>query len=70
MTTRNDAKKIWTQIPNGTKVRLADGGMKGVIDGLTELVMGALRNPDGRSQYRVNVAAPFECSLRNRTWSS
>jgi hypothetical protein len=60
MTTRNsDMKNTWTQIPKGTKVRLAEGGMNGVIDGVTELVVGALRNPDGRSQYRVNVGNPL-----------
>jgi hypothetical protein len=26
-----------------------------VIDGLTELVIGLDRNPDGRTQYRINV---------------
>jgi hypothetical protein len=41
------------------KVRLAEGGVKGVIDGVTELVVGALRNPDGRSQYRLNVGYPL-----------
>ena len=55
----NDAKSTWTQIPSGTKVRLAQGGTNGVIDGVTELVVGALRNPDGRSQYRVNVGSPL-----------
>src|SRR5215470_6016038 len=51
--------KAWMKIPNGTKVRLADGGMNGVIDGVTELVVGAGRNPDGRTQYRVNVGDPL-----------
>jgi len=60
MTTgKNVSKSSWTQIPNGTKVRLAEGGIKGVIDGVTEFVIGALRNPDGRSQYRVNVGNPL-----------
>jgi hypothetical protein len=27
----------------------------GYIDGLTELVEGPTRNPDGKTQYRVNV---------------
>ena len=59
MTTRNnDSKNTWTQIPNGTRVRLAEGGMNGVIDGVTELVVGPGRNPDGRTQYRVNVGNP------------
>ena len=49
------ASKRWTRFPNGTKVRLVEGGQQGVIDGLTELVMGPGRNPDGRTQYRLNV---------------
>ena len=49
------ANKPWTRFPNGTKVRLVEGGQEGLIDGLTELVMGASRNPDGRTQYRLNV---------------
>jgi hypothetical protein len=59
MTTRSDAKASWMRIPNGTKVRLAEGGMTGVIDGMTELVVGPGRNPDGRTQYRVNVGDPL-----------
>ena len=43
------------RIPNGTKVRLLEGGQEGIIDGLTELVVGPDRNPDGRTQYRLNV---------------
>ncbi|WP_455379119.1 hypothetical protein [Petrachloros mirabilis] len=45
----------WVRIPNGTKVRFREGGQEGVIDGLTELVIGPARNPDGKTQYRVNV---------------
>jgi len=29
-----------------------------VIDGLTELVIGPGRNPDGRTQYRINLGDP------------
>lgn len=47
--------KTWMRIPDGTKVRLCEGGQEGVIDGLTELVVGSGRNPDGRTQYRLNV---------------
>ena len=47
--------KPWTRFPNGTKVRLLEGGQEGSIDGTTELVMGPGRNPDGRTQYRLNV---------------
>jgi len=53
-----NAGKTWLRIPNGTKVRLAEGGQEGVIDGLTEFVVGPGRNPDGRTQYRVNVGDP------------
>ena len=50
--------KPWMRIPNGTKVRLREGGQEGVIDGLTEFVLGSDRNPDGRTQYRINVGEP------------
>jgi len=43
------------RIPDGTKVRLCEGGQEGVIDGLTEYVIGPGRNPDGRTQYRLNT---------------
>jgi hypothetical protein len=49
------ANKPWTRFPNGTKVRLLEGGQEGLIDGLTELVVGPGRNPDGRTQYRLKV---------------
>lgn len=49
------ANQPWTRFPNGTKVRLLEGGQEGVIDGMTELVVGPGRNPDGRTQYRLNV---------------
>ncbi len=52
------AAKSWMRIPNGTKVRLREGGQEGVIEGLTELVIGPGRNPDGRTQYRLNVGDP------------
>jgi len=50
--------KTWIRIPDGTKVRLCEGGQEGVIDGLTELVVGNGRNPDGRTQYRLNIGDP------------
>lgn len=53
--TQNGAAKPWVRIPNGTLVRHREGGREGYIDGLTELVIGPLRNPDGRTQYRVNI---------------
>lgn len=52
------ALKTWIRIPDGTKVRLREGGQQGVIDGLTELVVGPARNPDGKTQYRLNVGDP------------
>lgn len=45
----------WVRIPNGTKVRHRSEAYEGVIDGLTEIVSGSDRNPDGKTQYRVNV---------------
>ena len=47
--------KHWVRIPDGTMVRHRVEGQEGFIDGLTELVAGPDRNPDGRTQYRVNV---------------
>ncbi len=52
------AVKTWTRIPDGTRVRLREGGQQGVINGLTELVVGPRRNPDGKTQYRLNVGEP------------
>lgn len=45
----------WVRIPDGTKVRHRSEAYDGVIDGLTEIVSGSERNPDGKTQYRVNV---------------
>ncbi|MCK6501216.1 MAG: hypothetical protein L6Q38_17180, partial [Nitrospira sp.] len=45
----------WVRIPDGTMVQHRLDGQKGHIDGLTEIVMGPTRNPDGRTQYRINV---------------
>lgn len=45
----------WIRIPDGTKVRHRSEPYEGVIDGLTEIVSGPERNPDGKTQYRVNV---------------
>lgn len=45
----------WVRIPDGTKVRHRSEAYEGVIDGLTEIVSGSERNPDGKTQYRVNV---------------
>ncbi len=48
----------WLRIPNGTRVRHRHDAYEGVIDGLTELVSGPQRNPDGRTQYRINTGEP------------
>lgn len=45
----------WIRIPNGTKVRHRHEGYDGHIDGLTEIVVGPHRNPDGKTQYRMNI---------------
>jgi hypothetical protein len=50
------AKASWVKLPNGTKVRHRSEGNDGVVDGLTEIVNGPGRNPDGRTQYRIDVA--------------
>ena len=49
----------WVRIPDGTKVRHRHDAYEGYIDGLTEIVEGPGRNPDGKTQYRVNVGAGF-----------
>lgn len=56
--TKNDrgpSTQPWVRIPNGTRVRHRSEAYEGVIDGLTEIVLGPDRNPDGKTQYRVNV---------------
>jgi hypothetical protein len=50
----NSAARTWKRIPDGIRVRLRENAEEGVIDGLTELVVGSARNPDGRTQYRIN----------------
>lgn len=52
------AKPRWVRIPDGTRVRYRTDGREGFIDGLTELGGGTQRNPDGRTQYRVNLGDP------------
>ena len=42
----------------GTRVKFRRDGREGIIDGLTELVVGPGRNPDCRTQYRVNIGDP------------
>lgn len=50
--------KAWVRIPDGTKVKHRHEGHVGFIDGLTEIVNGPNRNPDGKTQYRMNIGAP------------
>ncbi len=50
--------KAWVRIPDGTKVKHRHEGHVGFIDGLTEIVSGPNRNPDGKTQYRMNIGAP------------
>ncbi|GBL40574.1 hypothetical protein EMGBD2_18320 [Nitrospirota bacterium] len=51
-------KASWIRIPDGTKVKHRHEGYIGFIDGLTEIVTGPNRNPDGKTQYRMNTGAP------------
>ena len=57
------AKAPWIKIPNGTKVRHRLAGNDGVVDGLTEIVTGPGRNPDGRTQYRIDVGGATAMQL-------
>jgi hypothetical protein len=50
--------RTWVRIPDGTRVKRRHENQEGVIDGLTELVTGPDRNPDGKTQYRMNTGAP------------
>lgn len=56
-TRRPSAQSTWVRIPDGTKVRHRHDAYEGYIDGLTELVEGPGRNPDGKTQYRVKIGA-------------
>ena len=51
--------KTWVRIPDGTKVRCGMNGIEGTIDGLTEIVIGTNLNPDGKTQYRIDVGRPI-----------
>jgi hypothetical protein len=50
--------EAWVRIPDKTKVRYRNSTQQGTVDGLTEIVTPGKRNPDGRTQYRVNVGEP------------
>jgi hypothetical protein len=60
--TRAPVKKSWMRIPDGTKVRYGVDKLEGTIDGLTEIVKGPNLNPDGKTQYRIDVGT----SMRER----
>lgn len=62
-TGRPAATTPWIRLPNGTKVRHRTEGTDGVVDGLTEIVVGPGRNPDGRTQYRIDVAGATAMTL-------
>jgi hypothetical protein len=48
----------WRRIPDSTKVKHRHEGQEGFIDGTTELTVGPNRNPDGKTQYRMDVGTP------------
>ena len=55
--TPNQTTKSWKRLPDGI------GYVSGRTPrrrhrGLTELVIGPARNPDGRTQYRINLGDP------------
>src|SRR5881628_3781056 len=52
------AVKDWVRIPDKTKVQYRLEDHRGAVDGLTEMVTGVKRNPDGRTQYRIDVGQP------------
>jgi hypothetical protein len=54
---KHNKTSSWVRIPDGTKVRHRLEAYEGVIDGLTEIVAGPQRNPDGKTQYRVNIGS-------------
>jgi hypothetical protein len=47
----------WVRIPDGTMVRHRHEAYEGSVDGLTEIVSGTNRNPDGKTQYRINTGS-------------
>ena len=53
--------KACVRIPDGTRVWLREVRQKGVVDGLTELIVGPGRNLDGRTQYRLNFSIRRVC---------
>lgn len=52
------AMREWVRIPDKTRVRHRLEDHQGAVDGLTEIVTGPKRNPDGRTLYRIDVGQP------------
>ena len=46
------------EVPNGMKSRFCKDEREGIIDELTELIVGLGRNSDSRLQYRITVGDP------------
>ena len=46
------------KVPNGMKVRFFKDECEGIIDELTELVVGLGHNSDSRPQYRITAGDP------------
>jgi len=62
--------KRLVRIPDGTKVRFREDGREGIIDGLTELVVGPGRNPDSRRSILSMSEIPIgHLRLRTICWS-
>ncbi len=55
--TKMDNDKPWLRIPDGTMVLHRSDNKPAIIDGLTELVDSGSMNPDGRTQYRLDVGS-------------
>jgi hypothetical protein len=56
---RPNIGRPWVRIPDGTKVRCGAKGIEDSVDGLTEIVHGSNLNPDGKTQYRIDVGTPI-----------
>ena len=47
----------WRRIPDGVRVKHRYEEHEGCIDGLTELCVGKNFNPDGKTQYRIDIGS-------------
>lgn len=62
--------KRWIRIPDCTRVRFREEGREGIIDGLTELVVGRGRNPNSRRSIVSMPEVPIgHLRLRTICWS-